>query len=247
VAGLTHHDVLVAVIGAVVGALIASIPVWITVAQIRRTRLKSEVNDAVNAKIGDLVGGAFTNLLRLQRDAETSFHTLRTNLEADAARVTATVQNELDGALANARKTMDDLQRIADRAKKSASEIDEVKESATALGIDLDKLAASGEERRARDDLEQSRRNRQRYWAFLETLAEQQRIPEEDRNQNEVQKIIRLVHDTDAEDAMARLALEIKDIDEAIEIFQSEYVRIEREAAEAAQMNVANARAANPK
>ena len=141
--GLTQHDVLVAVIGAVIGALIASIPVWINVSQVRRTYLKTEVNDAVNAKIGDLVGGAFTNLLTLQRDAETNLNTLRSDLERRASSISEQLEGELDTILADARTTMNDLRSVAERAKISASEIDEAKAS-TASSRDRLRTTCSG-------------------------------------------------------------------------------------------------------
>jgi len=162
--GLTQHDVIVAGSSALLGALIASIPVWITVSQIRRTRLKSEVTDTVDAKIGELVGGVFTNLLQLQNEVQTALRTLQTELDVQATRITEKVQSDLAIVVTDANRTMADLQQLAIRARASVSEIDMLKANTESAGIDVTRLAAEGWVNRMTRDIE---KNSERRVTFL--------------------------------------------------------------------------------
>lgn len=232
-AGLTQHDVLVAVVGAVIGAVIASIPVWITVSQVRRSRLKAEVSDAVDAKVGALVGTAFANLLKLQRDAEQTLLTLKSDLESQAKHTKEVVQTELQSILLDARNTMRDLQIVAANARESATEIDTIRATSAAYGVDYDQLLVEAEARAETDALKRRVEGRRSEVEALEILLAA-RDPQADIDREQVEALVARYRADDPEHAAGIVALEIRKSDDIIDHMKKKIVA---RAATAARIN----------
>lgn len=211
--GLTQHDVVVAVIGALVGSIITVIPAWIAVSQVRRTRLKAEVSDVVDAKVGYLVGSVFANLVQLQNDAEATLRSLKADLDNEAKRITLTVQSDLAEIVTSARKTMDDLRSLASQARASASEIDMLREKTTAAGIDLEQLQDEAWIKRVTRDIERNKEKRLLLLRDLNRLHELRDVSSESEGYAEIEELTKKYNAERVEDAITEIALQVGALD----------------------------------